>query len=33
MNVLSLLFCMLQAQVFTMLLSIYVSEAVEEEEA
>ena len=32
MNVLSLLFCMLQAQVFTMLLSIYVSEAVEEEE-
>ena len=32
MNVLSLLFCMLQAMVFTMLLSIYVSEAVEEEE-
>ena len=32
MNVLSLLFCLLQAQVFTMLLSIYVSEAVEEEE-
>ena len=31
MNVLSLLFCLLQAQVFTMLLSIYVSEAVEEE--
>lgn len=31
MNVLSLLFCMLQAMVFTMLLSIYVSEAVEEE--
>lgn len=30
MNVLSLLFCMLQAMVFTMLLSIYVSEAVEE---
>jgi F-type H+-transporting ATPase subunit a len=32
MNVLSLLFCALQAMVFTMLLSIYVSEAVEEEE-
>ena len=32
MNVLSLLFCMLQAMVFTMLLSIYVSEAAEEEE-
>ncbi len=32
MNVLSLLFCMLQAMVFTMLLSIYVAEAVEEEE-
>ncbi len=31
MNVLSLLFCMLQAMVFTMLLSIYVSEATEEE--
>ena len=31
MNVLSLLFCMLQAMVFTMLLSIYVSEAAEEE--
>ena len=31
MNVLSLLFCLLQAIVFTMLLSIYVSEAVEEE--
>ena len=31
MNVLSLLFCLLQAMVFTMLLSIYVSEAVEEE--
>lgn len=31
MNVLSLLFCLLQAQVFTTLLSIYVSEAVEEE--
>ena len=31
MNVLSLLFCLLQAVVFTMLLSIYVSEAVEEE--
>ena len=30
MNVLSLLFCLLQAMVFTMLLSIYVSEAVEE---
>ena len=32
MNVLSLLFCLLQAIVFTMLLSIYVSEAAEEEE-
>ena len=32
MQVLSLLFCLLQAIVFTMLLSIYVSEAVEEEE-
>lgn len=32
MNVLSLLFCFVQAMVFTMLLSIYVSEAVEEEE-
>lgn len=32
MNVLSLLFCLLQALVFTMLLSIYVSEAIEEEE-
>ena len=32
MNVLSLLFCMLQAMVFTMLLAIYVSEAIEEEE-
>ena len=31
MNILSLLFCMLQAMVFTMLLSIYVSEALEEE--
>ena len=31
MNVLSLLFCMIQALVFTMLLSIYVSEAFEEE--
>ena len=31
MNVLSLLFCLLQAMVFTMLLSIYVSEAIEEE--
>lgn len=30
MNVLSLLFCLLQAIVFTMLLSIYISEAVEE---
>ncbi len=30
MNILSLLFCMLQALVFTMLLSIYVSEAIEE---
>ncbi len=32
MQILSLLFCLLQALVFTMLLSIYVSEAVEEEE-
>ena len=32
MNVLSLIFCLIQALVFTMLLSIYVSEAVEEEE-
>lgn len=32
MNVLSLLLCMLQAMVFTMLLSIYVAEAIEEEE-
>ncbi len=32
MNVLSLLFCLLQAMVFTMLLSIYVAEAAEEEE-
>lgn len=32
MNVLSLLFCLLQAIVFTMLLSIYVSEAIEVEE-
>ena len=32
MQTLSLLFCLLQAIVFTMLLSIYVSEAVEEEE-
>jgi F-type H+-transporting ATPase subunit a len=32
MQVLSLLFCLLQAIVFTMLLSIYVSEAAEEEE-
>jgi len=31
MQVLSLLFCLIQALVFTMLLSIYVSEAVEEE--
>ena len=31
MNVLSLIFCLLQAVVFTMLLSIYISEAVEEE--
>jgi F0F1-type ATP synthase membrane subunit a len=30
MNVLSLLFCMIQALVFTMLFSIYVSEAFEE---
>ncbi len=32
MNVLSLLFCMIQALVFTMLLSLYVAEAAEEEE-
>lgn len=32
MHVLSLLFCLIQAMVFTMLLSIYISEAVEEEE-
>ena len=32
MQVLSLLFCLLQAIVFTMLLSIYISEAVEAEE-
>ncbi len=32
MNVLSLIFCLLQAIVFTMLLSIYISEAVESEE-
>ena len=32
MNVLSLIFCLLQAIVFTMLLSIYISEAVETEE-
>ena len=31
MNVLSLLFCFVQAMVFTMLLSIYVSEGIEEE--
>ena len=31
MNVLSLLFCMIQAMVFTMLLGIYVSEGIEEE--
>jgi len=31
MNVLSLLFCMIQAMVFTMLLSVYVSEGIEEE--
>ena len=30
MQVLSLLFCMIQALVFTMLLSIYVSEAIED---
>ena len=32
MNVLSLIFCLLQAIVFTMLLSIYISEAIEAEE-
>lgn len=31
MNVLSLLFCLIQALVFTMLLSIYIGEAAEEE--
>ena len=31
-NILSLLFCLIQAMVFTLLLSIYVAEAVEEEE-
>ena len=31
MQVLSLIFCLLQAVVFTMLLSIYISEALEEE--
>ena len=32
MNVLSLLFCMIQAMVFTLLLAIYVEEATAEEE-
>ena len=32
MHVMSLLFCLIQAMVFTMLVSIYISEAVEEEE-
>ena len=32
MNVLSLLFCLIQALVFTMLLSLYLAEAAEEEE-
>lgn len=32
MQVLSLLFCLIQAVVFTMLLSVYIEEAVEEEE-
>ena len=32
MQVLSLLFCLIQAVVFTMLLSIYIEEAVGEEE-
>ena len=32
MNILSLLFCFIQALVFTMLISIYTSEAVEDEE-
>ena len=32
MNVLSLMFCLIQAMVFTMLLAIFVSEAVETEE-
>lgn len=30
MQVLSLLFCLIQAIVFTMLLSIYIEEAIEE---
>ena len=30
MQVLSLLFCLIQAVVFTMLLSIYIEEAIEE---
>ena len=30
MNVLSLLFCFIQAMVFTMLLSLYVAEAIED---
>ena len=32
MQVLSLLFCLIQAVVFTMLLSVYIEEAVGEEE-
>lgn len=32
MNVLSLLFCFIQAMVFTMLLAVFISEATEEEE-
>ena len=32
MQVMSLLFCLIQAVVFTMLLSIYIEEAVGEEE-
>ena len=32
MHVLSLLFCLIQAVVFTMLLSIYIAEATGEEE-
>lgn len=33
MNILSLMFCLIQAMVFTMLLAIFIGEAIEEEEA